>query len=48
MKQGVINVKPNKSNFDEKSSYDARIVFLVLIAMGLLQCFYCQSCLLEN
>ena len=28
-KQGVIKLKLNKSNFDEKSFYDARIVFLL-------------------
>ena len=28
IKQGVIDVKMNKSNFDEKSSYDARVAFL--------------------
>ena len=29
MKQGVIDVKMNKSNFDEKSSYDVRVAFLL-------------------
>ena len=29
MKQGVIDVKMNKSNFDEKPSYDARVVVLL-------------------
>ena len=28
MKQGVIDLKMNKSNFDEKPSYDTRDVFL--------------------
>ena len=28
MKQVVIDLKMNKSNFDEKPSYDARDVFL--------------------
>ena len=29
MKQDVIDVKMNKSNFDEKSSYDVRVAFLL-------------------
>ena len=29
MKQGVIDVKMNKSNFDEKSCYDVRVAFLL-------------------
>ena len=28
MKQGINDVKMNKSNFDEKSSHDASIAFL--------------------
>ena len=29
MKQGVVDVKMNKSNFDKKSSYGARVTFLL-------------------
>ena len=30
----------NKSNFDEKSFYDASFAFILYIALGLLQCLY--------